>query len=1303
MRKVFLLMIFGMMVFGLCAITVETGSIKGFLYAGEDSLSYDKWLSHVAEGIASSNYNLYAPYDRQLNGFGDYHIASTAELTNWGYVVDSFLSGDYDNTELLITTYGFPYQVVEFHDTDSGRTFYMLRENVAFSYTDNNNTDDTYDDEIGAFAWGWGLYIYNPEGTRPILVTAPHPCDDYPSVPFALEAFQLWNAKFLLLAGAGREVRWTNVAPFTNAKSLSDPTRIAAHPFNICYQKFANEIRSEFNMREFSPQMHTYDWNRHVGIANIQLSAGYQKYCPNLPIRDLSSLKHDLINKGANIMIPANTFGIHKDVYLNDYYAVFYSTHDFTFSDGVHTYPVNDEITLPAYSANSQMLYTLNGWNDYDTYDPFLHAEMDELPNCYEETDNNLKWFYGWDQANQRWDFSKTYVNFNNYYHRWIDDLNSLYSEMFQMNDGTNPANPENLSVLNESLNSVTLGWDRSDGYDFDTYEVLYGTEPIGLNNYTIYSRTSSQALADQACESIVVPNLANSNTYYFRLRAKDKNGNYSSMSNQVVSTPGPANITSFLAHGMTNSVRLYWTVGGQTNNLGFKIYRRDNLNGYQLLDSYQTNPALSNSTASSFEWWDNTALNNETYTYKISSTNGNSVEYYYYPSVSASPRMVHTIYIKNASGALADSISFAINPYATDGADTYYDVSKGNPGSNYVWNAFWEQYWGTSGTQLSREVKADINLDNELQTWVMRVRSDQLSQNLYISTSDTFGRFEKLYLQDGGTGAWHDLTTGQYQFTVANSNVRTMSLFWGNLSPKINITNIPNRVYQGGTTATFNWNYTYPFLVGHSDLWITNGTDSLMIAENIPSTVGSNTYYVPQTMDMQNCRIVMHLTAVDGAVTRYEGTYTFAMVPAMSFAYNDPGWKMRSNPWNTSAVTFENVFGTGSVGYNLNQGDSWATDSNFLYGKGYFVNSPDINFYSTLNTVVRDEVSFTLVPGWNLVPNPHLCAYDISDIRFLIGTTVFRMSEMISFGLISRGSYIYRNGEYVLSDTMQPYEALLIKYYGSQSLGTQINFLPYFSSLSVDPPVNTWSLKLEATRGRTDKDAVLIGSNRNASDGYDFVYDWPKALAGPFEHISMSLRRTAPEDSLFLDNILFSEIRSDFSATEAETETWNFKLESDGTDPIDFSFIPTGIPQDWTVSVYVDGVGHHLYNGTSFSLTPDANGDIEGTIIVRNYFVSNDDEILSPITAVKNYPNPFNPSTTLSFYLSQKEQVKAEIFNLRGQRVATLIDAVLEPGAKEFVWNGQDNTKRNVASGVYFIRINTGKSQFTHKMLLLK
>ena len=96
MRKVFLLMIFGMMVFGLCAITVETGSIKGFLYAGEDSLSYDKWLSHVAEGIASSNYNLYAPYDRQLNGFGDYHIASTAELTNWGYVVDSFLSGDYD-------------------------------------------------------------------------------------------------------------------------------------------------------------------------------------------------------------------------------------------------------------------------------------------------------------------------------------------------------------------------------------------------------------------------------------------------------------------------------------------------------------------------------------------------------------------------------------------------------------------------------------------------------------------------------------------------------------------------------------------------------------------------------------------------------------------------------------------------------------------------------------------------------------------------------------------------------------------------------------------------------------------------------------------------------------------------------------------------------------------------------------------------------------------------------------------------------------------------------------------------------
>ncbi len=54
------------------------------------------------------------------------------------------------------------------------------------SYVDQNGTEDDYDDEIGAFAYGWGLYIYNPEGTRPTLLQHLYPCDDFPTPAFAL-------------------------------------------------------------------------------------------------------------------------------------------------------------------------------------------------------------------------------------------------------------------------------------------------------------------------------------------------------------------------------------------------------------------------------------------------------------------------------------------------------------------------------------------------------------------------------------------------------------------------------------------------------------------------------------------------------------------------------------------------------------------------------------------------------------------------------------------------------------------------------------------------------------------------------------------------------------------------------------------------------------------------------------------------------------------------------------------------------------------------------------------------------------
>ena len=88
-----------------------------------------------------------------------------------------------------------------------------------------------------------------------------------------------------------------------------------------------------------------------------------------------------------------------------------------------------------------------------------------------------------------------------------------------------------------------------------------------------------------------------------------------------------------------------------------------------------------------------------------------------------------------------------------------------------------------------------------------------------------------------------------------------------------------------------------------------------------------------------------------------------------------------------------------------------------------------------------------------------------------------------------------------------------------------------------------------------------------------------------------------------------------------------------------------------------------------------------------------------------KNYPNPFNPDTIISFQLKSDAQGKTElaVYNLRGQKIRTLIKADLSAGEHQVVWDGRDDHRQEVASGVYFYKIESGKFSSVKKMMLIK
>ncbi len=106
------------------------------------------------------------------------------------------------------------------------------------------------------------------------------------------------------------------------------------------------------------------------------------------------------------------------------------------------------------------------------------------------------------------------------------------------------------------------------------------------------------------------------------------------------------------------------------------------------------------------------------------------------------------------------------------------------------------------------------------------------------------------------------------------------------------------------------------------------------------------------------------------------------------------------------------------------------------------------------------------------------------------------------------------------------------------------------------------------------------------------------------------------------------------------------------------------------------------------------------------NQLLNPEDTGMTPIPKalfVQNYPNPFNPSTTLQFGLKQDSKVRINIYNIKGQKVKTLINENLPAGVHNVLWDGKDNTRSEVSSGVYFYNIETNHGSITRKMLMIK
>lgn len=120
---------------------------------------------------------------------------------------------------------------------------------------------------------------------------------------------------------------------------------------------------------------------------------------------------------------------------------------------------------------------------------------------------------------------------------------------------------------------------------------------------------------------------------------------------------------------------------------------------------------------------------------------------------------------------------------------------------------------------------------------------------------------------------------------------------------------------------------------------------------------------------------------------------------------------------------------------------------------------------------------------------------------------------------------------------------------------------------------------------------------------------------------------------------------------------------------------------------------------------------DAEGTAVLRRWIedlavataVAAEDDLPATFALAQNFPNPFNPATSIAYRVSVAGPVELVVYDALGQRVRALVAAEQVPGRYTSQWDGRDDSGRVVTSGVYFYQLRAGAYRQTRKLMLLK
>ncbi len=362
-----------------------------------------------------------------------------------------------------------------------------------------------------------------------------------------------------------------------------------------------------------------------------------------------------------------------------------------------------------------------------------------------------------------------------------------------------------------------------------------------------------------------------------------------------------------------------------------------------------------------------------------------------------------------------------------------------------------------------------------------------------------------------------------------------------------------------------------------------------------------------------------------------------------------------------------------------------------FLPGRGYWLisNGPVEVSGISLQHLSLDNLAHTEIDihaGFNIITNPFDTDVDWGMVRVVNGLAG------------TEPLHTYNRG-FSQTLTMKPYEGY---YFDNTNPSRNKLIIPYFNYL---PKINAqqqteWLLKFELTDAVSSDATTCLGVAGNAENGLDRMdYRRPRA---PGEILQAYFYRPDWKDG-------FRYIAGDIRPPFESVAYWDMQIHTPHSGKVLLAVSGiSAVPNDY--AVYLIDKTHGRYINLRVQDAYLFDGDVKQSEFI--IAVGTDSEIMGTIREIipadyalgQNFPNPFNPETTIPITVPKRSEVALTVYDILGKQVKLLYKGIKEPGRHFIRWDGNNAAGDPVTSGIYFYQLQVDNGRiFSGKMVLLK